>query len=116
MHRIIAAALLSAVATAAHAATITIDVPGAEASDVVALTYDCGERQVEAVYHNADGVSLVVLTLGDETVVAANVIAASGARYAGAQYIWWTKGDSADLYDLMQGEDAPPVSCRASNP
>ncbi len=115
MHRMIAAAFLS-MATAANAATITIDVPGAEASDVVALTYDCGERQVEAVYHNADGISLVVLTIGDETVVAANVIAASGARYAGAQYIWWTKGDSADLYDLMQGEDAPPVSCRASNP
>ena len=105
-----------AAASAAGAATITIDIPDADGAEAVRQTYDCGGSQIEAVYHNAGPVSLAVLTIGGETVVASNVIAASGARYAGAQYVWWTKGDTADLYDLMQGEDAPPVSCRALNP
>lgn len=116
--RTIIAATLSFVlaASAAGAATITIDIPDANEADTVSRIYDCGDSQIEAVYHNAGPVSLAVLTIGGETVVASNVIAASGARYAGAQYVWWTKGDTADLYDLMQGEDAQPVNCRAPNP
>ena len=43
-----------------------------------------------------------------------NVLSASGARYAGRQYTWWTKGNSADFYDLTKGEDArPEFSCEA---
>jgi membrane-bound inhibitor of C-type lysozyme len=102
-----------AAASAAGAATITIDVPDAGEAEAVRQAYDCAGSEVEAVYYNAGPVSLAVLTIKGETVVASNVIAASGARYADAQYIWWTRGDAADLYDLMQGEDAPPVSCRA---
>jgi membrane-bound inhibitor of C-type lysozyme len=112
MQRIIAAASFLIATTVANAATISFDVPEAETADAISQTYDCRGEQVLVVYHNAGPVSLAVLTIGGETVVASNVIAASGARYAGAQYVWWTKGDGADLYDLMQGEDAPPVACR----
>jgi len=107
------AAIFVLAATAANAATITIDVPDADGAETIRQTYDCGGTRVEAVYHNAGSVSLAVLTIGGETVVASNVIAASGARYAGAHYVWWTRGDSADLYDLTKGEDAPPVACSA---
>ena len=37
------------------------------------------------------------------------MIAASGARYAAANYVWWSKGTDAELYDISQGEDAPPI-------
>lgn len=46
-------------------------------------------------------------------IIFANVIAASGARYAAGVYVWWTRGDEASLYDLRNGEDAPPITvCR----
>ena len=48
----------------------------------------------------------------DQTVVAANVISGSGAKYAGGIYIWWTKGETADLYNLMDDpEQEKPISC-----
>ena len=48
-----------------------------------------------------------IVKLGDDTVLMVNVLSASGARYAGQQYVWWTKGNSADFYDRTEGEDAP---------
>jgi hypothetical protein len=37
--------------------------------------------------------------LDGKTLVFANVIAASGARYASGQYVWWTKGPTGFLTD-----------------
>lgn len=93
-----------------RSAAITIDVPHALRVDRSRLTYDCAGMPVEVEYLNAGGTSLATLSLGGEFIVAANVIAASGARYAGERLIWWTKGDKADLYDLTKSEDTP-VSC-----
>lgn len=95
-----------------HAATITIDVPDALKVDRSKLSYDCAGTPVDVEYINAGAVSLATLSLDGKFVVAANVIAASGARYAGERLIWWTKGDNADLYDLTVSEDTP-VSCKA---
>lgn len=112
MRQILTAAFLALVATSAIAATtVTIELPGDAAVDRQAATYRCGNREVEAEYINTGNNSILVLGLGEETVIAVNVIAASGAKYAGQQYVWWTKGDDADLYDLMKGENAPPVTC-----
>lgn len=77
-----------------------------------AVRYDCGGMAVDAEYVNAGAISLVTLTMGQEVVVAANVIAASGAKYMGGQYTWWTKGDRATLYDATKGEDDKGVACR----
>lgn len=116
MRRMLTALYFTFAAGAAGAATITIEAPAADEVETVRQIYDCGGARVEVVYHNAGTISLAVLTIGGETIVASNVLAASGVRYAGAQYVWWTKGDDADLYDLTQGEDAPPVSCRTLAP
>ncbi len=79
-------------------------------SSATRSTMDAATRR----YVNAGDNSLAVLTLGDRTVVAVTVLSASGAKYAGQNYVWWTKGDNADLYDLTKGEDAPAVmSCEA---
>jgi membrane-bound inhibitor of C-type lysozyme len=96
---------------AALAAKITFEVPNVGEVQTTKAVYSCGNKQVSATYINAGSTSLVLLKLGNEFVVASNVLSGSGARYAGRQYVWWTKGDHADLYDLMKGEDAAPIGC-----
>jgi len=94
------------------ASQITIPLPEGTEVSTVEAAYECAGKRLPVTYINAGSVSLAVLTIDGETVVAANVISASGARYAGSRYVWWTKGDDADLYDLMQGgEDRPVASC-----
>ncbi|WP_395448088.1 MliC family protein [Aminobacter sp. UC22_36] len=108
-------AIILAVATsAATASAVTLELPGNAPVERSAVVYRCGDRDVKAEYINAGDNSLAVLTIGDETIVAVTVLSGSGAKYAGQHYVWWTKGDNADLYDLTKGEDAPPLSCTAS--
>ncbi len=72
--------------------------------------YACADGQAIGVdYYNAGSTSLAVLHFTSETVVAANVIAASGAKYEGDQFTWWTRGPEADLYDVTKGDT--PVHC-----
>ncbi|WP_157019308.1 MliC family protein [Mesorhizobium xinjiangense] len=111
----LAAIVLSVLASPAAASALTIDLPGDADVETSTVTYACPDSELTVTYHNAGSVSLAVFETGGEVVVASNVIAASGARYAGGRYVWWTKGDTGDLYDLMQGEDAPPASCTASD-
>ncbi|CAN7694555.1 MliC family protein [Aminobacter sp. LjRoot7] len=108
------AIILAAATSAAMASTVTLELPGDAQVERNAVDYKCGDQAVKAEYVNAGDNSLVVLKLADQTVVAVTVLSASGARYAGQHYVWWTKGDNADLYDLTKGEDAPAVlSCEA---
>ncbi len=108
----IAAIIVAAAgSSAAQAATVTIDVPSAAAVDTTTTHYSCGKMQVTVDYINAGPVSLAVLHLPNDLVVAANVISASGARYAGAQYIWWTSGSGVTLADLMHGGEDAPIQC-----
>ena len=93
-------------------ADVTIRVPGAEAVNRQTVRYLCGETTVDAEYINAGPVAIARLTIGDDFVVAANVLSGSGAKYAGGRYIWWAKGDEATLYDLYQGDDTDGTDCR----
>jgi len=95
-------------------ASITIEVPGASEVDTQTVAYKCGDGDMEVTYINAGPVSLATFTLDGEFIVASTVLSGSGAKYAGGKYIWWTKGDSGDLYDLMKGEDADAVACTAA--
>lgn len=92
-------------------AQITITVPGAQSVERNQVAYRCGEETVIADYINAGAVSLVTLTRGDTFTVAANVLAASGAKYAGDALVWWVKGDDATLFDLTKGENDPGLTC-----
>lgn len=110
MHYLLVAALAVA-AGGASADEIVIEVPG-EAVSRQHIVYDCGETAIGVDYINAGRTALAVLDVEDGPLVMSNVIAASGARYAGDVHVWWTKGDEASLFDLTKGEDAPPVlSC-----
>jgi len=103
-----------AMAQPAAAEPLTIDLPAP--AERQTMSYVCsGDRKVTAEYINAGSSALAIVTVGGETLLMANVLSASGARYAGQQYVWWTKGNAADFYDLTRGEDAPPVvSCEAA--
>lgn len=112
---VLALAFASTAPAAEVAISISIPVTAATSVDSTSAAYDCEGRTVTATYVNAGTVSLAVLEIDGETVVASNVVAASGARYAGGRYAWWTKGEEADLYDLMQGgEDTPVARCAAA--
>ncbi|MFC5587191.1 MliC family protein [Nitratireductor kimnyeongensis] len=106
---------LLAIFSQAHAATMEIDLPDAESVEAAAVTYACPGGDIDVTYYNAGDTSLAVAMIDGTSVVMSNVLAASGAKYAGGPYVWWTKGDDADLYDLMKGEGAEPVSCSTKN-
>lgn len=115
MFRLIAAAVMAMLVTShGMAAEIVIPLPEATSVETNEFRYDCGDRTLAVTYINAGPVSLAVTQIDDQMLVASNVISGSGARYAGSHYIWWSKGDTADLYDLMQGEDEPVATCRQS--
>ncbi|MDW6025495.1 MliC family protein [Mesorhizobium sp. BAC0120] len=109
----IIAAMGMLAASPAFATTVTLDLPGSGAPETHLVAYECGGEVIAATYINAGRNGLAVLKIGDATVVFSNVLSGSGARYAGQQYIWWTKGEQADLYDLTKGESAPPLHCKA---
>lgn len=96
-------------------AFIVIGVPDVTSVASEKVSYDCDGLPVSVEYINAGGVSLATLTFEEEFVVASNVISASGARYAGKQYIWWSKGDEASFENLMEPEEARPRQCRAAS-
>ncbi len=90
------------------------------APDVQTMTYTC-ERgvSVPATYVNAAEGSVVVLNLEGRQITLFQTEAASGVRYAwpsdGSGYVWWTKGDEADLLwsNGASGEEMPLLSdCR----
>lgn len=95
------------------AAEIAIVLPEPLPVSSETVFYDCAGQEVEAEYINAGDISLVTLQIGEDFVVASNVIAASGARYSGGQYIWWTKGAEAQLIDFRNGGMDAPIVCQA---
>ncbi|KDR88233.1 hypothetical protein L905_25295 [Agrobacterium sp. TS43] len=100
------------VVTGAMAEELVIPLPNDTTVEKVETVYQCAADKVEAVYFSAGEISLVRLGLKDGVTVAANVISGSGAKYQGGIYVWWSKGEEADLYDLMADpEMKKPVHC-----
>ncbi|EJF83391.1 hypothetical protein MCU_01076 [Bartonella elizabethae Re6043vi] len=97
------------------AAALVIEVSGNPETQTITYQCDMGENKerVKATYHNADDISLVDFKWKDDRIIAANVIAASGAKYVGEQYIWWEKNKEVTLYDLIQDpEEKKPILCK----
>lgn len=115
MKPVLAAAFI-VLSGAALADPLAIDLPEAASAERSTVAYSCdGDRKVTAEYINAGDNALAVVDLGDARILMVNVISGSGAQYAGRQYIWWTKGETADFYDLMKGDDAAPeFSCEVT--
>lgn len=110
-----ASAALAVLALAGPAAAQTrfllgLDIAGDAERRIV--RYDCGDAPGESFdveYINATPNFLAFVPVAGEVYLFASVISGSGARYAAANYVWWTSGTDATLYDVMQGEDAAPI-------
>lgn len=92
---------------------LVLNLEGNAQRDVV--TYQCEgfDDPLTVEYVNAHPIFLALVPVADESLIFVNVISASGARYASGQYVWWTRGSEAQLYDETADEDAEPVSCFA---
>lgn len=93
----IAMAILSVGAFAA-ATDVTIHLNGSQAISRSTVQYQCdaqgakmglpaGRFSVE--YLNGAGNSLAILPVDGTSLIFANIVSGSGARYAAKQYIWW---------------------------
>jgi membrane-bound inhibitor of C-type lysozyme len=94
---VIAFAILSA-GTFAGATDLTLHLKGSQSISRTTVQYQCdaegatmglpaGTFAVE--YVNGAGNSLAILPVNGESLIFANIISGSGARYAAKQYIWW---------------------------
>lgn len=75
------------------------------------IDYQCeGLEPFRVAYINAAPNFLAIVPVNDETLIFSAVLSGSGAKYAAANWEWWTSGPEASLYDLTQGPDAEPVA------
>ncbi len=103
--------LLLGMAAAQAADKIVIPIPKGSSVVTTKVSYTCDTlKGLTATYINAPPTALATVAFKDEFVVMANVLAASGARYAGDRFVWWTKGNTGSLYDLTKGENAAPIA------
>lgn len=82
-------------------------------STTPSVAYRCDDgRQIQANYQGTDHAVLAVDGATHRLTIARS---ASGARYVGEGWQWWTKGGQAWLAPLRAGEDiasAPGIACR----
>ncbi|WP_156850575.1 MliC family protein [Bartonella refiksaydamii] len=87
------------------AATLTLEVPDNPEPTTRTIAYQCdigkSKERVEATYLNADNISLVDFKWKGDRVIAANVIADTGKKYEGAQYIWWEMNNEVTLHNRV---------------
>ncbi|MBV9034182.1 MAG: MliC family protein [Acidobacteriaceae bacterium] len=116
-------AVLSLSALSATAADLTISLTGSDPITRHTVKFQCdghagtlglptGVFPVE--YLNGNGNSLAVLPIKGHSLIFANVMSGSGARYAADQYVWWDAGARGiHLYanpDSLSGKDQ--TSCQ----
>ncbi len=115
MNKFAAALLLGLIAASPAAAVETsmqlvLELTGNAERDVV--PYECeGLEPFEVEYINAEPIFLAFVPIDGERLIFVNVLSARGTRFASGSYLWSTRGGSAELLDLTQGEDAEPISC-----
>ncbi|WP_455481950.1 MliC family protein [Bartonella sp. B35(2025)] len=107
--------LFSSIST--FAGSLVIEVPDNPEPTTQTVAYQCdngtSKERVEATYLNADNIALVDFRWKGDRIIATNVIAASGTKYVGAQYIWWESKTEAILYDLINDpEQIKPIRCK----
>ncbi|HTZ58326.1 MAG TPA: MliC family protein [Acidobacteriaceae bacterium] len=98
----------------ASASDLTIHLKGTQPLSRKTVQYQCDAKGagmglpagIFAVeYINGDGNSLVVVPVHDSSLILANVISGSGARYAAGPYIWWEAQGSVTFYsDSIAGK------------
>lgn len=95
--RVIAIAILCSSAIAG-ATDVTLHLKGSKPVTRSVVMYECdaqGEKMglpagvFSVEYINGAGNSLAIVPIHGESLIFANIVSGSGARYAASQYIWW---------------------------
>jgi membrane-bound inhibitor of C-type lysozyme len=85
----------------AGASDLTIHLSGSQPITRNTAKYQCDAQGAKVglpgeifsvEYINGAGNSLAVVPVGGNSLIFANVVSGSGARYAAGQYIWWDAG------------------------
>ncbi len=64
------------------------------------VRYACQDgKSLTMKYMTAGDTPLAAIVLDGKTLVFANVLSGSGARYASGRYVWWTQGPTGFLAD-----------------
>ncbi|TDR71624.1 MliC family protein [Paludibacterium purpuratum] len=63
--------------------------------------------------HN--GQNFALLSPAGKPLLFVQTLAASGAKYQADHFVWWTKGEQGDLYDMMRGQDGAPIASCHTN-
>jgi membrane-bound inhibitor of C-type lysozyme len=98
----------------AGATDLTIHLSGSQPVSRKVVQYQCDAKAAAiglpatafpVEYINGGGNSLAVVPVHGNSLIFANVMSGSGARYAAGQYIWWEAGGSVTLYsDSIAGK------------
>jgi membrane-bound inhibitor of C-type lysozyme len=112
-------AFLFLLTTSAFATDVTLHLKGTERITRTIVRYQCDAKGAAmglpagpfaVQYLNGAGNSLAIVPVHGKSLIFANVISGSGARYAAGQYIWWdaagrlTTFSSDSISDKSQSE------------
>ena len=100
--------------TVASATDLTLHLKGTQPVTQKTVQYQCDAQGTtmglpsgtfSVDYVNGAGNSLVIVPINGNSMIFANVMSGSGARYAAAQYIWWDAQGAVTLYsDSLSGK------------
>jgi len=96
----------------AHLAfAMPLTVPQIQTATTNTLRYKCsGGNSLTVQYMNTKNKqSFALLTVDGRKLLFVNVLAASGAKYVGDHYTWWTKGPEGSLTDDTADPNAAPM-------
>lgn len=93
------------------AVAMPLTVPQIQTATTNTLRYECrGGGTLTVQYMNTKNKqSFALLTVDGRKMLFVNVLAASGAKYVGDHYTWWTKGPEGSLTDDTADPKAPPI-------
>jgi membrane-bound inhibitor of C-type lysozyme len=88
-----------------------LTVPQIQTATTNTLRYQCrGGNALTVQYMNTKNKqSFALLTVDGRKMLFVNVLAASGVKYVGDHYTWWTKGPEGTLSDDTADPKAPPM-------
>jgi membrane-bound inhibitor of C-type lysozyme len=100
--------------TLASATDLTLHLQGTQPVTQKTVQYQCDSKGTamglpagtfSVDYVNGAGNSLVIVPINGSSMIFANVMSGSGARYAAAQYIWWDAQGAVTFYsDSLSGK------------
>jgi membrane-bound inhibitor of C-type lysozyme len=100
--------------TLASATDLTLHLKGTQPVTQKTVQYQCDAQGTvmglptgtfSVDYVNGAGNSLVIVPINGNSMIFANVMSGSGARYAAAQYIWWDAQGAVTFYsDSLSGK------------